>query len=106
MWDMRIDSVGNSDYCTDAWNLCTAAHDSGLNSFMITDPKLDELVATAGGLNTHSAETVEAVHDYNYEQCYYIPFGNYYRYSVSTDKLQIWPLHPYNYLLYGGFIFE
>ncbi len=106
MWDMRIDSVGNSDYCTDAWNLCTTAHDNGLNSFMIEDPKLDELVAAAGGLDTHSTETVEAVHVYNYEQCYYVPLGNFYKYSVATDKLQAWPLHPYNYLLYGGFIFE
>lgn len=106
MWDMRIDQVGNSDYCTDAWNLCTTAHANGLNSFMIQDPTLDELVAAAGGLDTHSAETVEAVHDYNYEMCYYVPFGNYYQYSAATSDLIIWPLHPYNYLLYGGFIFE
>lgn len=105
-WDIRVDSVGNSDYCTDAWNLCTTTKVTGLNSFMIVDPKLDELVAAAGGIDTHSAETVEAVHDYCYEMCYYIPLGNYYRYSAASDKLEVWPLHPYNYLLHGGYIFK
>lgn len=106
MWDMRIDSLGNSDYCADSWNLYTTSDVTGLNSFMTYDEKLDELVAAAGGLETHNAETVNAVHDYCYENCYYLPLGNEYKYSVATDNLEIWPLHPYNYLLYGGFIFQ
>ena len=106
MWDMRVDSIGNSDYCADAWNLYTTTDVTGLCSFMVADPKLDELVAAAGGLETHSTETVEAVHDYCYENCYYLPLGNKYRYAAAKDDLEIWPLHPYNYLLYGGFIFK
>lgn len=106
MWDLRTDSPGSSDYCADAWNLTTTSDVTGLNSFLIQDEKYDELVAAAGGLDTHSQETVDAVHEYCVEQCYYIPLGNYYVYSAATDKLQVWPLHPYNYLLFGGFIFE
>ena len=106
MWDLRIDMLGNSDYCADAWNLQVISNVTGLNSFLVADETMDQLIAEAGGLDTHSAETVEAVHDYNYEQCYYIPLGNNYKYSAATDKLEIWPLHPYNYLLYGGFIFQ
>ena len=106
MWDIRVDAPGSSDYCADAWNLTITSDVTGLNSFMVVDEKYDELVKAAGGIDTHSAETVEAVHDYAVEQCYYIPLGNYYKYSAATDKLQVWPLHPYNYLLFGGFIFE
>lgn len=106
MWDIRVDAHGNSDYCADAWNLITTAKATGVNSFLTVDEKLDKLVADAGGLSTHSAETVEAVHDYMYEQCYFVPLGNNYQYAAASDALQIWPLHPYNYLLFGGFIFE
>ena len=38
--------------------------------------------------------------------CYYVPLGNQYVYSAASDKLEIWPLHPYNFLLFGGFIFD
>lgn len=106
MWDLRVDSPGSSEYCADAWNLQITSDVNGLNSFMAEDPTFDELVKAAGGIDTHSAETVDAVHDYCVENCLYIPLGNYYKYSAATDKLQIWSLHPYNYLLYGGFIFE
>ena len=105
LWDIRIDALGNSDYCADAWNLYTTQA-SGVSKFLIVDEKLDELVAAAGGISTHSAETVEAVHDYAYEMCYYVPLGNQYVYSAASDKLEIWPLHPYNFLLFGGFIFD
>ncbi len=106
MWDIRVDSLGNSDYCADAWNLYTTSASAGVNTFLTVDPKLDELVAAAGGLTTHSAETVEAVHDYAYENCLYLPLGNNYLYAAATDKLIIWPLHPFNYLIFSGFIFE
>lgn len=106
MWDMRVDELGASDYCADAWNLTTTSDVTGLNSYMVEDAEYDALVAKAGGLDTHNAETVEAVHDYCLEKCYYIPLGNYYKYSAATDKIQAWPLHPFNFLLYGGFISE
>jgi len=106
MWDIRVESLGNSDYCADAWNLYTTNASAGVNYFLTVDPELDALVAAAGGLTTHSAETVEAVHDYAYENCLYIPLGNNYLYAAATDKLIIWPLHPFNYLIFGGFIFE
>lgn len=79
---------------------------SGVNKFLTVDKKLDELVAAAGNIDTHSAETVEAVHDYAYEQCYYLPLGNVYMYAAASDSLEIWPLHPYNHILFGGFIFR
>lgn len=106
MWDMRVEELGASDYCADAWNLTTTSDVTGLNSYMVEDAEYDALVAKAGGLETHNAETVEAVHDYCLEKCYYIPLGNYYKYSAATDKIQAWPLHPFNFLLYGGFISE
>lgn len=106
MWDIRVDSLGNSDYCTDAWSLYTTQSSTGLNYFLTVDEQLDALVAAAGNLSTHSAETVEAVHDYVYENCLYIPLGNNYLYAAASEALEIWPLHPYNYLLFGGFIFD
>ncbi|MCC8098888.1 MAG: ABC transporter substrate-binding protein [Clostridiales bacterium] len=107
MWDMRLDTPGSSDYATDAWNLMTSADtNEGRSYFMVTDETLDELVATATAIDTHSQDTVDAVHEYCYEQCYYLPLGTPYQYAVASDALLGWPLHPYNYLLYGGFIFE
>ena len=106
MWDLRVDSPGASEYCSEAWNLQVTSDVTGLNTFLVEDPTYDELVAAAGGIDTHSQETVDAVHDYCLENCLYVPLGNYYKYSAATDDLLIWSLHPYNYLLYGGFIFN
>lgn len=104
-WDMRLENHGSSDYCSDAWQISFLDSD-GLTDFMVVDTEYQDLVAQASNVDTHSQETVDAVHDYLKEQCYFVPFGNYYKYSAAKDTVLAWPLHPYNFLLYGGFITE
>ena len=73
---------------------------------MIVDTEVLDLVNTAGGLDTHSQEAADAVHEYLYEHVYTMPLGTYYKYSAATDDMLLWALHPWNYTIFGGFIFK
>ncbi len=101
-WDIRLSTAGSSDYCTDSWNVCF----SGTIVGILNDPQLTEKLNEAGGLQTHSAETVDAMHQYLYDNCYTIPLGTYYKYSAAHDNMLLWAVHPWNYCTYGGFIFK
>ncbi len=107
-WDLLISTGGSSDYCLDSLNLCLPCTNTstGTNSFMIADYEAEELLNKAGSLTEHSQENVEALHVYLKEHCYFVPFGTYYKYSAAQDNLLVWALHPWNYLILSGCIYE
>ena len=107
MWDLQLNAGGSSDYCLDTWNLIFPINGAtGLNSCMLPDQTAVDLMNAAGGLDTHSKDTVNAMHDYLYENVFTMPFGTYYKYSAAHDNMLVWPLHPWNYLIFGGLIFK
>ena len=102
MWDITLSTAGCSDLCVDAWNV---AYTSSASKTFMND-EMTALLTAAGGLDTHSQDTVDAFHNYTYENCWSIPFGTYYKYSAAHDNMLLWAVHPFNYCTYGGFIFE
>ena len=106
-WDIMVTNGGSSDYCLDNWNLFLPLKINGtLNSALIADQEAYDLLTAAGGLDTHSAETVDAMHNYLLDNFYVIPLGTYYKYSAAHDNLLLWAVHPFNYVTFGGLIFE
>lgn len=90
-WDLEFDQKGgNPPYITNVWlGLFDPANYSDGDSCFTHDDTFVDLLYTAVNAETHSAETVEAFHDYLKEQAYL--YGVFYNYEffVAQSGIEI-----------------
>ncbi len=103
-WDIILDRKGTTDFVINAWKLAFDANgfgDQGTANF-IHDDTFQDLLAQAAGVETHSAETVEAFHDYMYDQAYAMGLFITYTYVVGVDGITDIVIHPKGQLIVGA----
>lgn len=71
-WDLYLSNYTNNDYMTKGWGFVfnPERYSWGLTENFIDDDHLQELLVTARSVDTHSAETVNAMNDYVNEMAY------------------------------------
>lgn len=99
VFDLVLTYHGSEGNVTAVYDLMCASNEEGLATRLFNkDEKLQELVVAATNTATHSEETVEALHDYVYEQAYAVGVNVTYSYAISNDKIGI-VRHPWGQLI-------
>lgn len=99
LFDMVFTAHGSEGFVTNVYDLMCGENKEGkATRFFVKDPELFRLLGLATNTATHSAETVEAIHDYVYEHAYGVGVLVNYDYVVSTDKIGI-VRHPWGQLI-------
>lgn len=98
-WDMYMFIQGTECYVTSVYDGILAANKEGkAPKVFVKDDKLQELVSAAHEMSTHNTETVEALHDYVYENAY--AYGLYLSYTFSVGRESIGLVnHPWGQLV-------
>lgn len=99
-WDMILDQKGTTDFVVNTWSLAfdSAGFKNGTANF-VHDAKFQELLKAACGVDTHSAATVEAFHDYLNDMAYAKGLFISYTYSVAVDSVKKLVIHPQGQLM-------
>ncbi len=98
-FDVLLAYHGSEGYVTAVYDTMFSLNSEGLATKIFTkDDKLQELLEAATNVNTHSPETVEALHDYVYEQAYGAGINVTYSYAASKDTIGI-VRHPWGQLI-------
>lgn len=98
-FDLVLTYHGSEGNVTAVYDLMCAENTDGIATrFFNKDEKLQELLMAATNASTHNAETVEALHDYVYEQAYAVGVNVTYSYAVSNDQIGI-VRHPWGQLI-------
>lgn len=80
-WDLLLDEAASTDCVANVMKLVLDANNYEYGTLnYVRDDHLQELVEAACGIDTHGAETVDALHDYVKERCYIYPLA----YSMSS----------------------
>lgn len=73
-YDILMEQAGSTNYIVNQWKLVWYTPDfeelTGGTANFVVDSELDELMEAALNEDTHSTDTVDAVHDYLVEKCY------------------------------------
>jgi ABC-type transport system substrate-binding protein len=98
-WDLFMFIQGTECYVTSVYDgIFAAGKDGKAPKSFVVDPKLQELISAAHEISTHNANTVEALHDYVYDNAYAI--GLYQDYAFTVGKAGITLVnHPWGQLI-------
>jgi ABC-type transport system substrate-binding protein len=98
-WDIRLFIQGTECYVTSVYDgIFAAGSDGKAPKCFVVDSKLQELISAAHEISTHNAGTVEALHDYVYDNAYAI--GLYQDYAFTVGKAGIGLVnHPWGQLI-------
>ncbi|MGL5436764.1 MAG: ABC transporter substrate-binding protein [Lachnospiraceae bacterium] len=98
-FDVLLSYHGSEGYVTAVYDTMLAINSEGQAAkLFVQDDKLQELLAAATNVDTHSEETVEALHDYVYEQAYAVGVNVTYSYAAANDTIGI-VRHPWGQLI-------
>ena len=103
-WDIMVNTYGFTDYTIDGWSLRLNRNGfaSGSNGQFVNDDHLQELVEAASSLDTHSQETVNAVHEYVAENAFCVGLYTPYQYIVANDSVSKIVHHPWGQVIAGS----
>ena len=98
-WDMYLYIQGTECYVTSVYDgIFAAGADGKAPKCFVVDEKLQELINAAHDSSTHGADTVEALHDYVYENAYTYGLYQSYTFSVGVDTIKL-VNHPWGQLV-------
>lgn len=88
-WDIMLDNTGSSDYLVTIWRgkFDARSYSSGTTNGWV-DEKLQSLLLTALNEDTHTAENMDAFHQYFKEQAYGLGLFNNTVFTAATDNVE------------------
>ncbi len=98
-WDIYMYIQGTECYVTSVYDGIFAAGADGMApKCFVKDEKLQKLINAAHDISTHDEGTVEALHDYVYDNAYSIGLYQSYTFSVGVDTIKL-VNHPWGQLV-------
>ncbi len=103
-WDILVNTYGFTNYTADGWllRLDRTGFSNNKTGGFVNDDTLQKLVEDACNIQTHSQETVDAVHEYLKEKAYVYGLYTPYKYVVARNSVNKIVTHPWGQIIAGA----